>query len=304
MDVLIQTRGAGSGLGWVRSGLRLFLRQPLLMIVMVALGPLIEWSLALLPLVGTALALMLVPAMSIGMLAVCRAIDLGELPGLACYLQALRDPSARLRLIKVGVLYAIAIGALGSLWASLPADPPEAGRPASIASAPAAATATPAASNPVPVPATAPGANTAAASVPAAGPSSVTPETPTAAMSPGRLLLAGFFLLAILPVEMCLWFAPALIAWHGMPAGKALFFSFFACWRNRLPMIVYLLALFGLIFLGVVLFGALIGLLGLQQNVALYAMAPLPLALLAISRACALAMYADVVVTPSPAGEI
>lgn len=40
------------------------------------------------------------------------------------------------------------------------------------------------------------------------------------------------------PVLMLTWFAPQLVAWHRQPVGKALFFSFFACWRNKWPFLV------------------------------------------------------------------
>ena len=41
----------------------------------------------------------------------------------------------------------------------------------------------------------------------------------------------------LLPILMVTWFAQ-LVAWHGQPVGKALFFSFFACWRNRWPFLM------------------------------------------------------------------
>jgi len=45
--------------------------------------------------------------------------------------------------------------------------------------------------------------------------------------------------LAGTPVIMAFWFAPVLIAWQGMGAAKALFFSFFGCWRNWRAFLVY-----------------------------------------------------------------
>jgi len=49
------------------------------------------------------------------------------------------------------------------------------------------------------------------------------------------------------PVVMAFWFAPVLVAWDGMGAAKALFFSFFAGWRNWRAFLFYgaLLALAG-----------------------------------------------------------
>ena len=41
------------------------------------------------------------------------------------------------------------------------------------------------------------------------------------------------------PVMLAFWFAPSLCFWGGIGAGKALFFSFFASWRNRNAFLVY-----------------------------------------------------------------
>ncbi|WMW79857.1 BPSS1780 family membrane protein [Undibacterium cyanobacteriorum] len=45
-----------------------------------------------------------------------------------------------------------------------------------------------------------------------------------------------------LPALMCFWYAPNLIAWHGMGVIKACFYSFFTVWRLRSAFIVYLLS--------------------------------------------------------------
>lgn len=274
-ELRIRTRNTAAGLAWVRAGLRLFARQPLVIVVMVALGPLLTWTVALVPVVGTAFGLILVPTMSIGMLAVCRAVERGEMPGLASYTAAMHDPVARLQLFKLGIYYALVFGVLATAWSLLPADahPAAGSRPAN----PPAATATP---------------DTTAA-----------PDAPDLALTPMRLALTVGSLLLAIPLEMSMWFAPALVAWHQMPAGKALFFSFFACWRNRAPMLVYLLALSGLAFAAVLAFGALIGALNVKESIALYLLAPLPLSLLAISKTCALAIYRDVVEDGSPASD-
>jgi hypothetical protein len=50
------------------------------------------------------------------------------------------------------------------------------------------------------------------------------------------------FLVAVtlyLPVMMLFWFAPVLVAWHAMPAAKALFFSLFACLMNWRAFSIY-----------------------------------------------------------------
>lgn len=43
-------------------------------------------------------------------------------------------------------------------------------------------------------------------------------------------------------VAVVYWYAPVLVAWHNLPAGKALFFSLVACARNWRAFLVYVLA--------------------------------------------------------------
>ena len=63
-------------------------------------------------------------------------------------------------------------------------------------------------------------------------------------------------LLLFMPVMMAYWFAPLLAAWADMPAGKSLFFSFFACLRNWRPFLVYGL---GVMLISTVLPGLILG---------------------------------------------
>ena len=48
-------------------------------------------------------------------------------------------------------------------------------------------------------------------------------------------LSALFIMLLMTPVLMAWWFAPVLAAWHRLSIGRALFFSFVACWMNWRP---------------------------------------------------------------------
>jgi hypothetical protein len=50
------------------------------------------------------------------------------------------------------------------------------------------------------------------------------------------IMMAGISLLAV-----PFWHAPALIHWDDQPAGKALFFSVVACWRNKGALLVYVM---------------------------------------------------------------
>lgn len=49
-------------------------------------------------------------------------------------------------------------------------------------------------------------------------------------------------LVLLVPLLMAWWYAPLLAAWHGLSAGKALFFSFVACLRNWRAFLGYSLA--------------------------------------------------------------
>ena len=54
------------------------------------------------------------------------------------------------------------------------------------------------------------------------------------------LLLAFLVMLALLlPVFMALWFAPALVVFHGRSAGAAMKSSFIACLKNFVPFLLY-----------------------------------------------------------------
>ena len=57
---------------------------------------------------------------------------------------------------------------------------------------------------------------------------------------------------------MAFWFAPLLTAWDGIGAGKSLFFSFIASWRNWRAFTMYgvALAVIGALLPGMILIGA------------------------------------------------
>jgi len=63
---------------------------------------------------------------------------------------------------------------------------------------------------------------------------------PQEAFADGSVLDAALVALALyLPVLAAYWFAPVLAAWDGMPASKALFYSFFATVANWRAFLVY-----------------------------------------------------------------
>jgi hypothetical protein len=72
------------------------------------------------------------------------------------------------------------------------------------------------------------------------------------------LLPALFVTLLMMPVMMAYWFAPVLAAWHRLSLGRALFFSFVACWMNWRPFLTYGA---GLLLVAGILPGVLLGIL-------------------------------------------
>lgn len=83
------------------------------------------------------------------------------------------------------------------------------------------------------------------------------------------LAAAQIALILMMPVVMAWWYAPVLVAWHGLSAGKALFFSLVACQRNWKPFLAYgaCVMLFGGLLPGLTL-GVLISIVPEAANVA------------------------------------
>ena len=55
-------------------------------------------------------------------------------------------------------------------------------------------------------------------------------------------IAAQLAIVLLVPVMMAFWFAPVLVGWHDMSAGKSLFFSLVACARNWRAFLAYSLA--------------------------------------------------------------
>lgn len=106
------------------------------------------------------------------------------------------------------------------------------------------------------------------------------PTAPTVPMPPDASALLGplAFLLLYTPVQMALWYAPLFVAWHEITPPKALFFSFFATWRNRWAFVQFILTWF-VVALTVSIVGWLLQLLlgGQSQMLAFFVLSPLSL---------------------------
>jgi hypothetical protein len=101
------------------------------------------------------------------------------------------------------------------------------------------------------------------------------------------LVLTGIGLLAV-----PFWHAPALVHWAGHGAGKAMFFSTVACWRNKGALAVYMLGWGAVTMLFALLSSIILALLGAAQ-LAFVAMMPAMLMLSAAFYASLYFTFAD-----------
>lgn len=107
------------------------------------------------------------------------------------------------------------------------------------------------------------------------------------------ILVGGVSLIAI-----PFWFAPALVHCDGMGAGKAVFFSTVACWRNKGALLVYSLGWMSVMIVFALVSGTVFSLLGAQQ----YALAAVMPAALMLSAAFYASLYFTFVDCFEPAG--
>lgn len=113
------------------------------------------------------------------------------------------------------------------------------------------------------------------------------------------LLLA---LAAYTPILMLTWFAPQLVAWHRHSVGKAMFFSLFACWRNRWPFLVLGAALAALIMGASWLGSLLINLTGIPPQLGSLLLAPIALILTSVAYSTQYPIYRSVL-EPAPGAD-
>lgn len=98
------------------------------------------------------------------------------------------------------------------------------------------------------------------------------------------------------PLMMAYWFAPVLAAWHRLPLGKSLFFSFIACWMNWRAFLVFSI---GLLLLAGIVPGILMGVLlillpGAPEVVTAVVMVPMALIIAPVIFASFYASYRDI----------
>jgi hypothetical protein len=218
------------GLAWVRSAFRVFGRQPLGFASLFAACLFVFLLLGLLPVIGTAILLVLPPAGSLlFMIASQRVSRADPAAPAAVAARAAPPPRRLLGLLALGVAYAVSTfvvfwlagildgGALEAFFDSLPDD-------------------------------------------------KATPETVGTRMSDPMLQFGLLLRLAFAAaLSIPFWHAPALVHWAGVPWAKSLFFSSVAVWRNKGAFAVYGLA-WAVLWLALLVAVSLgIGLLGPQR---------------------------------------
>jgi hypothetical protein len=245
----IQVLAAREGLSWIREGVRLYGRHPLSLLGSVAAGLLIVGLPSMVPVAGPAIAAVLTPIASLGLITACRTADAGRIPGPAVYAEGLRETQARRSLLALGAINALIVLPLVALLQATGLDQ--------------AITLTP-------------------------GPNQEPKMEVHAGLLALRVALSA-------PVLMAMWLAPPLIAWQGMRASKAMFYSFFACWRNRWPLLTFLIGVIAAGSAAIIVLATFLVLLVPDQLAAALLMAPVFLALLAIMQGGVYRMYMTVI---------
>jgi len=101
------------------------------------------------------------------------------------------------------------------------------------------------------------------------------------------------------PILMLTWFAPQLVAWHDQPVAKALFFSFFACWRNRWPFLMLAAAMFTLTFGVTFVVTQSLQIFGASPQLASMLLALVALILISVGYATQYPIYRSLIETPA-----
>ena len=235
-----KTLPALHGWVWVMQGFSLFRLYPAFWLLLL----LFYWTMLLLvgsvPMAGMIVLILTVPGLAAGYMAACQAAQ-QKTPPLPSHLFLPLRHNQRQQLM-LGVMYLVCMLVLmlisqvigGEVLLRL-APPAEmaTGAPGGVPGGATTGATTGAASE-----ATSEATTEATIGIPP-----ITPKAQPKKLPPGMAFeLRSGGLVALLlyaPVMLAFWFAPALCYWHGMGAGKALFFSFFAAWRNTGAFLVY-----------------------------------------------------------------
>jgi len=200
----LQIVPARTGLHWAIQGVRTFWRQPLAMSGLFFLFMATASVISMVPFIGGALALVVLPALTLGMMAATQTAAQGKFPMPSILFSALKAGPQRKVMLHLGGWYAMLF--LGVMLVSMLAD----------------------------------GGTFAKVYFGGA------PMTPELVKTDSFQTALWVSMVLYIPLSMMFWHAPALVYWHGLSAGKSLFFSLVACWRNLKAFSVYILVWFGI----------------------------------------------------------
>ncbi len=217
---------ARTGFQWVRLGIKAFLRQPLAMAGLFFMFMATVSVLSLVPVLGTAVSLALVPVATLGLMAASREAEQGRFPMPSLLILAFRSGPAQTRaMIILGALYAVGLMlvlAVSALFAGEVPPPPPAELPEG----------------------------------------EMSPEMVRNLFANQGLWVA---MVLYVPLLMAFWHAPGLVHWHRVSPLKSLFFSLLACWSNKGAMLLYFLGWVGVFMAAGLFMNLLSALLGGSQ---------------------------------------
>lgn len=216
----IRTLNFGRGMDWITEGFGLFRMNPGIWIVLCILYFVLTSVISLVPLLGSAALILVQPILGAGLLAGCRELEQGRELRIEHLFEGFRNNTQPLLMVGFLTLAAYFVIALVSFGAFMLFG----------------------------------GA--------AVGLGMLEGDFPDPATAEEALPLAGGILAAtllgislLIPLAMAAWFAPALVWFGGLPALEAMKQSFFACWRNMLPFLLYGLVAVVLLILATIPFG-------------------------------------------------
>lgn len=197
---------AAAGLAWIKEGWRLFMLAPIPWTGMTALVFLVLMAVGMLPIVGVLAVHVLSPFIVAGYLAASRGGSAGDTISFVYLAAGWREE--RNSLLAIGVLYMVATVLIFQSVKLLT------------------------------------GGDMESLLIEAQNPSAMTPEQAERILATALpAMTLGTFL--FVPLLMATWFAPGLVLFENFPAGRALWWSLWACWVNWRSILIYSLILGG-----------------------------------------------------------
>ena len=251
----IRKLSPAAGMRWVADGFRLLRRQPMALLAISFLNLVLLSVAVLIPVIGSLAPLVLTPVLSVGVMHAVRAADRGERPTPGMLFAGFREDEGRAWKPLLALGLVNAIATVAALAFSALAGGDTLMRIAT---------------------------GQVGADDPAL-------EDPSIAWG------AALFLVAYLPVQLAMWYAPLFVAWSRAGVGKALFFSLAATLRNKWAFVVYALGWFAVALAASMLVRLLQGLLEGSPTLLSLLLSPLSLVVITAVYCSFWATWRDVV---------